>query len=257
MGTWISHLRIAENLLSELPGLEPLAFSLGSLAPDSGVPNADWSQFDPPKTVTHFLDSGTDEGKIADLAFYRRYQAELSPVSNPARYSFRLGYFYHLLADRLWSALIADAARVEFASLLAAPNSEGWWKMKADWYDLDHKFVRENSNSLFWRLVRDAEPPVADLDFLPAAANAQQLAHIQNFYGDLKPRELDRPYPYLNAASMDRYVATTTACLLKIHAAVVEGRLPAAGTTALQLLPASDIAPFAAPLGDPRPAAMP
>ncbi|MEP7357523.1 MAG: hypothetical protein ABI847_09820 [Anaerolineales bacterium] len=256
MGTWISHLRIAENLLSDLPGLDPLAFSLGSLAPDSGVPNADWSIFDPPKSVTHFLDRGTDEGKIADLAFYRRYLAGLSPAANPGRYGFRLAYFYHLVSDRLWSALINDAARVEFAGLLDTLSSDGWWKMKADWYDLDHKFVRENPQSLFWRLVRNADPPVADLDFLPAAAIGQQLAYIQNFYGDPKPRELDRPYPFLNAASMDRYVASATASLLKIHAVVVGGTVPAMGATALQLLPEADLAPFSPPLGDRLPKAV-
>ncbi len=67
MGTWIGHLRIAENLLAVLPHLDEVAFAFGSLAPDSGVPNEDWSQFDPPKEVTHFLRPGEDEGRIKDL----------------------------------------------------------------------------------------------------------------------------------------------------------------------------------------------
>src|SRR5262245_39081459 len=64
MGTWISHLRIAENLLAQIPGLDEVAFAYGNLAPDSGLPNADWTIFDPPKTVTHFLRVGEDEGQI-------------------------------------------------------------------------------------------------------------------------------------------------------------------------------------------------
>ena len=55
MGTWISHLRIAEQLLTAMPQLDEVAFIYGNLAPDSGLPNADWSAFDPPKEVTHFL----------------------------------------------------------------------------------------------------------------------------------------------------------------------------------------------------------
>lgn len=55
MGTWISHLRIAENFLVEHPELDHTLFTIGNLAPDSGVPNEDWSQFDPPKEQTHFL----------------------------------------------------------------------------------------------------------------------------------------------------------------------------------------------------------
>jgi hypothetical protein len=55
MATWISHLRVAENLLAALPDLDEVAFTFGNLAPDSGVPNADWTVFDPPQEVTHFF----------------------------------------------------------------------------------------------------------------------------------------------------------------------------------------------------------
>jgi len=67
MGTWISHLRIAEQLLTAMPQLDEVAFIYGNLAPDSGLPNADWSAFDPPKEVTHFLRPGEDEGRIAGI----------------------------------------------------------------------------------------------------------------------------------------------------------------------------------------------
>jgi hypothetical protein len=47
VGTWISHLRIAETLLAHLPDLDEVAFAYGNLAPDSGIPNTDWSWFGP------------------------------------------------------------------------------------------------------------------------------------------------------------------------------------------------------------------
>ena len=55
MGTWISHLRIAESLLHHFPGLDEVTFTFGNLSPDSGIPNADWTAFDPPKEIAHFL----------------------------------------------------------------------------------------------------------------------------------------------------------------------------------------------------------
>jgi hypothetical protein len=250
MGTWISHLRLAENLLAALPALDPLSFSLGSLAPDSGVPNAGWTVFDPPKTVTHFLKPGQDEGQIADLDFYRRYLDGLSPSADSALYSFRLAYFFHLLCDNLWVEWINRAARVQFAVLLAAQGDSAWWKMKDDWYDLDHQHVRDHPDSLFWRVVRHADPPPPMLDFLPEAAVRQQLAHIQQFYGEPQPRDLDRRYPYLNALTMDRFVADCTASLLKIHHALNSEPLAPTGSTALRLLPAADLTPFPIPLGD-------
>lgn len=54
MATWIGHLRIAEHLLNEIEGLDESYFALGSLAPDSGVPDENWENFDPPSEITHF-----------------------------------------------------------------------------------------------------------------------------------------------------------------------------------------------------------
>jgi hypothetical protein len=60
MGSWISHLRIAEIILQSYPGLDVTNFTFGNLAPDSGMPNADWTQFDPPKELSHFLPEGAE-----------------------------------------------------------------------------------------------------------------------------------------------------------------------------------------------------
>ena len=47
MASWMIHLRIADKLLDRIPGLSPIEFIMGNMAPDSGVPNADWSAFSP------------------------------------------------------------------------------------------------------------------------------------------------------------------------------------------------------------------
>ena len=132
MGTWIGHLRIAEHLLAELPGLAEEAFSCGNLSPDSGVPNEDWSAFDPPKEVTHFLRPGEDEGRIQDLRFYHTYLAELPPDREPARYSFLLGYFFHLLCDNLWALRVGRRFKQDYAALFAERGSAAWWELKTD-----------------------------------------------------------------------------------------------------------------------------
>ena len=54
MASWMVHLRIADNLLSRMPHLSPIEFIMGNMAPDSGVPNADWSAFSPPTRISHF-----------------------------------------------------------------------------------------------------------------------------------------------------------------------------------------------------------
>src|SRR5262245_47564105 len=115
MATWIGHLRIAEKLLAELPALDEAAFTLGSLGPDSGLPNADWSEFDPPKEVTHFMREGTGEDKIHDLEFYQAYLQTTSP-GDSSTYSYRLGYFIHLLCDNCWTRWVWQPMRQHYAA---------------------------------------------------------------------------------------------------------------------------------------------
>ena len=79
MGTWISHLRIAEKLLEHFPELDEVTFTFGNLSPDSGIPNADWTEFNPPKEVTHFLRKDEGEHAIHDLVYYKEYLANIKP----------------------------------------------------------------------------------------------------------------------------------------------------------------------------------
>ena len=55
------HLRIADILLKEPGELDETAFVMGNIAPDSGVPNEDWSRFTPPKAISHFKTKPDDE----------------------------------------------------------------------------------------------------------------------------------------------------------------------------------------------------
>ena len=255
MSTWISHLRIAEQLLAALPLLDAAAFSCGNLAPDSGIPNADGSAFDPPKQVTHFLRPGEDEGRIADLAFYRDYLAGVTPSADPARYSFLLGYFFHLLSDNLWALRVGQPTKQEHAALFAERGSAAWEEIKRDWYGIDHQYVRDHPVSLFWRVFLPAPNPPGYLPFVPEATMRHQLDDIRRYYSAPTDEEraelapLDRAYPYLNAAIMSRYVDDTTVALLQIHVALAT-QAPPIGPTALALLPATALARYPSPLGD-------
>jgi hypothetical protein len=251
MGTWISHLRIAENLLSVMPGLVEEAFTFGNLAPDSGVPNADWTVFDPPKEVTHFLLPNEDEGRIKDLEFYRLYLAGLVPDHNAARYSFVLGYFFHLLCDNLWFHLIVRSSKSAFPALFARRGREAWSDLKDDWYGQDQCYVRDHPESLFWRVLMRAPNPPAYLPFVPEAALNQQLDYIRKFYSQPDSAwVLDRAYPYLNEAMMRRYVSDSTQAVLAIHDRLRNDPAPAGAHTALALLSKQAISPYDLPLGD-------
>jgi hypothetical protein len=252
MATWIGHLRIAEKLINEIPGLDETAFTLGNLGPDSGKPNADWSQFDPPKAVSHFIDAGIEEDKIKDLEIYRRYQVNLSPTDDPAHYSYMLGYFFHLLCDNLWSRRVWHTSKKQFAGQYIEQGKEFIWALKQDWYDLDFKYVRDHPDCLFWRVLVPAPNPPAYLPFIVESACHWSLNHIRQFYSQPDPnRILDRIYPYLNETTMARYVTDAAEAVLVIHNTLATMPPPLDGQhSALCLLQETHLAPYEVPLGD-------
>jgi hypothetical protein len=251
MGTWICHLRIAERLLVELPDLDEAAFTFGNIAPDSGVPNESWTVFDPPKEVTHFLRKGEGEHAIRDLEFYRAYLIDPFVSADTARYSFLLGYFFHLLADNLWALRIWRPSKLYFDELVSAKGElAASWDFKSDWYDLDHRYVRDHPDSLFWRVFLRAPLPAPYLPYLPETAIAQHIEYIRKFYGDPAERALDRAYPFLNEATMARFVDDTTASILRLRRLLAAREASDGYPSAVALLPAEEKSPFPVPLGD-------
>lgn len=251
MATWIGHLRIAEKLYAAIPGLDETAFAFGNLAPDSGKPNADWSEFDPPKEITHFLREGGGEDKIHDLEFYRDYLLPEMAAEDRTRYSYLLGYFFHLLSDNLWARRVYRSSKRRFADEFAAQGGGFVWTLKKDWYDLDFRYVRDHAGSLFWRVIVPTPNPPPYLHFLSNEGLNQSFDHIRYMYSHPDPASLlDRPYPYLNETTMSRFVTDASASVLKIHE-VLQGRPEFNGqVSALALLPPEDVVPYDPPLGD-------
>jgi hypothetical protein len=218
MATWIAHLRIAETLLDQIPGLDAAQFAIGNIAPDSGVPDEKWEKFNPPPQVTHFKRSDSVHKDIADLDFYRRYLSNVPP-QDTLRFSFRLGYFFHLIVDNLWTIQIGKPTEEKYPDQFAA-DKDFIWEVKKDWYGLDQLYVRAHADCLFWRVFLEAEPDSADLNFLPPEALTRQLDHIKSFY-QRRDEKIDamcsRPFIYLSAAEMDLFVDESSSKLLQIY----------------------------------------
>ncbi len=255
MGTWISHLRVAENLLRVWQDVDPAAFAFGNLAPDSGIPNADWSAFDPPKTLTHFLRAGDDEGRCQDLVYYRTYLGAATTDLDPIHTSFRLGYFCHLVCDNLWGWWIVQRSKQDYAALFAASSSTAWDPLKRDWYGLDFQYLQDHPAGVFQRIIQRTPNPAPALPFIPTAALHAQLDMIRAYYTTLDPEvaPLARPYPYLNTTTMDRFVADAAQTLLELRQRLQTGPIPPYESVR-ELLPAAVVAPYAGPLGDGSPA---
>lgn len=212
MASWMVHMRIADKLLDSLPGLSPTEFIVGNIAPDSGVPNEDWSSFSPPTSVSHFKSAGKKADPEAFAAKYLNHRQDYTPK----QFSFYLGYLTHLLTDVLWSEKIARPA-LDRAGKTDAPDREAYiWKLKKDWYDLDFKYLRDHPDFRAFHIYREAVDfrNIYMEEFAPDAFDNRRQ-YITGFY--LAGREgLDREYPYLTEAQMDTFAADAIHTILNI-----------------------------------------
>jgi hypothetical protein len=208
MATWIVHLRIAENLLANFPGLDESQFAVGNVAPDSGLPDEKWEKFDPPSEVLHFS-RGDDRFSIScDLVFFRKYLGKMDFSADPPRFGFLLGYFTHLVTDNLWSLEIGQPTLEKYKTRFDA-DKNFIWEVKEDWYGLDHIYVREFPYSLFRKTFLNCPYRADYLDFLPEKNIQVRVDYIREFYqrDDEKiDALLARPFQYLSKTDMDRFV---------------------------------------------------
>lgn len=250
MGTWICHLRIAEKLLPHFPDLDKVTFTFGNLAPDSGIPNETWTEFDPPKEVTHFLKKGEGEDKIRDLAYYREHLSDINPQDDIQKYSFRLGYFTHLICDVLWMKYLAVTTKTAFQEMIAEDELKAWGIIKRDWYGLDQVYNRAHSEGLFWQIIHSIPNPPSYLPFVQENALHQQYDYIRKFYGEYDPYWFeDRKYPYLNEGTMNRIVDDTTQVTLFVMNKLKNINLQGLQSTA-EIIPQEYMLPYEMPIGD-------
>lgn len=250
MGTWICHLRIAEKLLPHFSNVDKGTFTYGNLAPDSGIPNETWTEFDPPKEVTHYLHKGAGEWMIRDLDFYREYLAELNPQDDIPKYSFRLGYFIHLFSDIMWSKYIHHTTVDTFHEMIDVDIRKAWKLIKQDWYGLDQIYNHAHKEGLFWQVVHIMPNPPSYLPFVQEHALHRQYDYIRKFYGEYDPHWFEeRKYPYLNESTMNRIVDDTVKAILFILENVKETDLKNLQSST-QILPPETMHPYKMPLGD-------
>lgn len=200
MANWITHAWIADILLGDTE-LDPVGFTVGSVAPDCNIENADWTSFIPPREVTHFM---TDKSKLtADCeGFFKRYIGEKQYGSNRER-SFFLGYYAHLVADVEFTRFIRDPdrltgvfarlrARPEYAEKLAGAENESYDTLKAvfgkqlisrDIESLEAEYIQSNPESGYNTVLRSIREFPDYADFLPKGAIMRKLGLMPGVSG--------------------------------------------------------------------------
>ncbi len=221
MASWIVHLRVAEALLERTAGLNSEYFAMGNIAPDSGIPDENWENFEPPPEILHFKGSEDAPWILADLEFYRQHiQPTNTEESDIQRASFVWGYFFHLLVDNLWDDQIDQPTRDRFSAEFEA-DPKFIWEVKRDWYGLDFAHVRSNPNSIFWSTFLDCGYTQDYLPFMPPGNVQERIAYINEFYQRTDQKLEDvygvRPEKYLSEGEMDDFIDLATEKLHKIY----------------------------------------
>ncbi len=216
MASWMVHLRIADELLPHLERIDETAFVMGSIAPDSGVPNADWSEFHPPKTVSHFQ-SRKDSGRTIDTrAFCARYfNDQVVRGYSKNEYSFFLGYYIHLLTDIRWVETVVSSLKTAFPAEYAADKRGLFQAAKEDWYDLDFLYLEQHPDFKAFAVYENAvgfNNDIMNMFSKDAFENRRQ--YICGFYHSEEHGNLHRAYRYLTPERADAFVKDTAKSIL-------------------------------------------
>lgn len=208
MASWMVHLRVADKLLDRIEGITETEFIVGNIAPDSGVPNADWTVFTPSKDVSHFktyLEDGTS--KIDVQNYLRQYfTAEKRADYSRKQYSFYLGYLTHLLTDREWVARIYKPGIARYPEAYAADSYKLLWTFKKDWYDLDFLYLKKHPDFKAFQIYENAMGFVNTyMDIFSEDAFENRREYITGFYRGGR-EDIEREYIYLTEAQAEQFV---------------------------------------------------
>ncbi len=218
MASWIVHLRISDKLLNKISNLSFTEFVVGNIAPDSGVPNEDYSVFTPSVEVSHFKTKDLDGLETFHLNEYveQFFKVEQRIRYNTKQKSFYLGYLTHLLTDIIWLDEIVRPSKNKFKSLYDKGITEWIWTLKEDWYDLDFLYIKKNPNFRAFSIYKDAVGFHNDyMNLFSDDAFDNKREYIIDFYSTEKDN-LEREYPYLKEEDMDRFVDESAEKISKI-----------------------------------------
>ncbi len=208
MATWIVHLRVADKLLDSIPGLSPMEFVVGNIAPDSGVPNGDWTIFTPSGDVSHFKTTDTDGLKDIHIHEFvdQYYSSEQRKSYSSKQMSFFLGYLTHLITDMHWANGIVRPCIKKFRTLYDNDRKVWIGTLKKDWYDLDFLYLIKNPDFRAFSTYESAAGfRNIYMDFFSEDAFDNRREFIVDFYRGQR-ENVERVYDYLTEKEMDRFV---------------------------------------------------
>lgn len=194
MAEWVTHLMVADSVLEQVQGLDRRGFCVGNIAPDCNVENEDWTQFTPPREVTHWMSA--ERKKLSDcVRFYEEYiENRRKDIRTSEEYSFLMGYYAHLITDAEFQRTIRDEDRVAAAwkrirqhpvlSERASGMPENWDSVKRllkqedrkkDFYRIEADYLEEHPESGYFTEILNLTAFPDYIDYLPKGAIVRKV----------------------------------------------------------------------------------
>ncbi|MEI5909581.1 zinc dependent phospholipase C family protein [Bacillus spongiae] len=201
MATWVTHFRIAEELLKKELPISKIDFLVGNIGPDCGLIGEDGKPT-PPKEITHF----ELEGKINSNSFYNQYLCNENEQFS-LKFSYYLGYYIHLVTDEEWITLLEQKKKEKvYQEILHTPEYSKL--VKRDWYGLDFLYLKNHKDNIFWTEFQHITSFPEYLDFFPTGQTLKQIRNITKFYQTSKISD-DHKFIYLSPAEVDTFIENT------------------------------------------------
>ena len=226
MASWMVHLRVADMLLEQNENVDEQAFVMGNIAPDSGVPNSDWTKFQPPKDVSHFSEKAQNKTIKIEKFISRYFNDQLIKNYSQKEYSFFLGYYVHLLTDIEWAHNVYEPLLQAYPKEADEDKNKLVWTAKGDWYDLDFLYLEEHPDFRAFSIYENSvnyENIFMDIFSRDAFENRRE--YICNFYHSNNHGNLHRDYKYLTPKQAEDFVKNTVKKLQPVIIEVTEKRL--------------------------------
>lgn len=208
MASWMVHPRVADRMLDRIPGISETEFVIGNMAPDSGIPNEDWTVFTPSSEVSHFRTTDDNGIKLIHEDWYiaKYFTKEQRRSYSIKQESFYLGYLVHLLTDNLWARDIVYPLRAKNFEAFEQNRAEWFRVMKQDWRTLDLLFLKEHADFRAFLIYEQAVGfRNAYMDFFAEDAFDNRRAYITQSYRT-NAESVEAESRFLSDADIERFV---------------------------------------------------
>lgn len=195
MATWGLHMMIVDKLYEYGLSLNKKGFAVGNIAPDCNIENEDWTEFEPPRVVTHWMN--TSSKLTADYdGFYDKYISG-KKIKTSEEISFLYGYYSHLITDVEFQKFVRNDERVKniFSRVNLKPEMNekiigspenfdtikkvfGKQDVFLDIYLQEINYLKNNEHASYNSILRNIKEFDDYIDYMPKGAITRKLKII-------------------------------------------------------------------------------